>query len=102
MIAEITMNVILTVTGFIITGLLGYFSAKLKNYKNRDINQEEALKCILRSNITSKYYVYSELGEIPYYEKENINYMHEQYKKMDGNSYVDEIVVEINKLPVKK
>lgn len=102
MIAEITMNVILTVTGFIITGLLGYFSAKLKNYKNRDINQEKALKCLLRSNITSKYYVYTELGEIPYYEKENINYMYEQYKKMKGNSYVDEVVVEINKLPIKK
>ena len=102
MIAEITMNVILTVTGFIITGLLGYFSAKLKDYKNRDINQEKALKCLLRSNITSKYYVYTELGEIPYYEKENINYMYEQYKKMKGNSYVDEVVVEINKLPIKK
>ena len=36
-------------------------------------HQEEALKCLLRSNITSKYYVYTELKEIPLYEKENID-----------------------------
>ena len=99
---EILMKTILTIVGFVVTGFLGYFVAKIKGYKEKDTRQEEALKCLLRSNITSKYYVYSELGEIPYYEKENINYLHKQYKEMDGNSYVDEIVIEINQLPLKK
>ena len=99
---EILMKIILTCVGFVVTGFLGYFVAKIKGYKEKDTRQEEALKCLLRSNITSKYYVYSELGEIPYYEKENINYLHKQYKEMDGNSYVDEIVIEMNQLPLKK
>ena len=99
---EILMKTILTIVGFVVTGCLGYFVAKIKGYKEKDMRQEEALKCLLRSNITSKYYVYSELGEIPYYEKENINYLHKQYKEMDGNSYVDEIVIEMNQLPLKK
>ena len=99
---EILMKTILTIVGFVVTGCLGYFAAKIKGYKEKDVRQEEALKCLLRSNITSKYYVYSELGEIPYYEKENINYLHKQYKEMDGNSYVDEIVIEMNQLPLKK
>ena len=99
---EILMKTILTIVGFVVTGCLGYFVAKIKSYKEKDVRQEEALKCLLRSNITSKYYVYSELGEIPYYEKENINYLHKQYKEMDGNSYVDEIVIEMNQLPLKK
>ena len=99
---EILMKTILTIVGFVVTGLLGYFVAKIKGYKEKDVRQEEALKCLLRSNITSKYYVYSELKEIPYYEKENINYLHKQYKEMDGNSYVDEIVIEMNQLPLKK
>ena len=85
---EIILKVILTVVGFITTGVLGYLVAKVKDYKKRDINQEEALKCLLRSNITSKYYVYNELKEIPLYEKENIDYMFEIYKKLGGNSYV--------------
>ena len=99
---EIILKVILTVVGFITTGVIGYLVAKVKDYKKRDTNQEEALKCLLRSNITSKYYVYNELKEIPLYEKENINYMFEQYKSMNGNSYVGGLVEEINKLPIKK
>lgn len=102
MMDEIILKVILTTVGFVITGVLGYLTAKIKSYKKRDKTQEEALKCLLRSNITSKYYVYSEVGEIPSYEKQNINYMYEQYKNMGGNSYVEELVVEINKLPIKK
>ena len=99
---EIILKFIGASVGFITTGFLGYLVAKLKNYKKRDISQEEALKCLLRSNITSKYYVYNELKEIPLYEKENINYMFEQYKAMGGNSYVSGLVEEINKLPIKK
>ena len=99
---EILMKAILTIVGFVVTGCLGYFVAKIKGYKEKDTRQEEALKCLLRSNITSKYYVYSELGTIPHYEKENIDKMFEQYKMMGGNSYVDTIVREINQLPIKK
>ena len=99
---EIILKFIGTSVGFITTGFLGYLVAKLKDYKKRDTNQEEALKCLLRSNITSKYYVYNELKEIPLYEKENINYMYEQYKAMNGNSYVGGLVEEINKLSIKK
>ena len=102
MVNEIMMKIILTIVGFFVTGLLGYLTAKVKEYRKKDNTQQEALKCLLRSNITSKYYVYSELGEIPRYEKENLTYMYEQYKNMDGNSYIDEIMVEINSLPIKK
>lgn len=102
MVDKIIWEVTFTIIGFVVTGLLGFFIGKFKDYKKRDEAQQEALKCILRSNITSKYYVYTELGEIPYYEKENIDKMHEQYKKMGGNSYVDIIVAELNKLPIKK
>ena len=99
-------KIISTAIGVIVsssmTGIICYFRGKFQGYKNRDTRQEEALKCLLRSSITSKYYVYSELKEIPYYEKENIDRMFEQYKNMGGNSYVDTIVREINQLPTKK
>ena len=99
---EIILKFIGASVGFVTTGILGYLVAKLKDYKKRNTSQEEALKCLLRSNITSKYYVYTELKEIPLYEKENIDYMFEQYKKMGGNSYVEGLVKEINALPIKK
>lgn len=100
-------KIISTLIGSIVTGLVGFFVGIIKtykknidNYRERDLIQEEALKCLLRSNITSKYYVYKELGVIPHYEKENIDYMFQQYKEMGGNSYVEQIVSEINRLPV--
>ena len=99
---EIILKIVLTIVSFGVTSSLGYFVGKIKSYKEKDLRQEEALKCLLRSNITSKYYVYSELGEIPSYEKENIDRMFEQYEKMGGNSYVGTIVNEINQLPIKR
>lgn len=102
MVDEIILKTILTVVGFAVTGALGYLTAKVKEYKRKDMQQQKALMCLLRSNITSKYYVYKELGSIPYYEKENIDKIHEQYKEMGGNSYVDIIVDELNRLPIKK
>lgn len=102
MLDEIILKVVLTIVGFLVTGILGYLTAKVKQSKAKDNRQEEALKCLLRSNITSKYYVYSELGTIPHYERQNINYMFEQYKAMGGNSYVESVVKEINNLPIKK
>lgn len=102
MIEEIIIKTILTIVGFIVTGVLGYLTAKVKEHKKKDNQQQDALMCLLRSNVTSKYYVYKELGSIPYYEKENIDKIFEQYQRMGGNSYVKIIVEEINKLPIKK
>lgn len=106
---EIILKVVLTIVGIITTGAVGYMTAKINQYKekekereNKDKQQELALKCLLRSAITKIYYKYMDLGYIPQFERENVIYMHEQYKSMDGNSYIDEIYPEILKLPVKK
>ena len=99
---EIMLKTILTIIGFIITGTMGYFVAKIKLYREKDQQQKKALKCLLRSAITKIYYKYNDLGYIPQFERENVIYMHEQYKRMGGNSYVDEIYPEILKLPIKK
>ena len=98
-------SVILFLVAFIggITVLMGYVTKYITRVLKKEFeHNNEATKCLLRSNITSKYYVYTELNEIPIYERENINYMNEQYKAMGGNSYVSQIVDEINNLPLKK
>lgn len=99
---DIWVKIVGAVIAFVVPGTLGYFVATIKNYKKREDTQQEALKCLLRGAITSKYYVYSELKSIPLYEKENLNYMYEQYAKMGGNSYISKIMDEINQLPIKK
>lgn len=98
---KIVELIVKSIVNYVIPLLLGYFICGIKNYRKRDASQEEALKCLLRSTITSKYFVYTELGSIPDYEKENINYLAECYFSMGGNSYVQTIVKEINKLSIK-
>lgn len=108
------MDTILTIIlsssiGFIVSGVLGFLAGKVKSYKKqidyyKDELKElkESSKCLLRSSITSQYFVYKKLGSTPSYEKENMNYMHSQYKSMGGNSYIDELMDDFNNLPIKE
>ena len=97
---EIILKVILTVVGFITTGVLGYLVAKIKNYKKRDANQEEALKCLLRSNLVNQYFVYKETKKMPYYCKQNWYAMFEAYKNLGGNSFVIDLKQKIDDIEV--
>jgi len=94
-------TILKAIISYVVPVILGYLIGVVRKYKMRDKTQEEALKCLLRSNITSKYYIYNEMGFLPKYEKENINYMAEIYNEMKGNSYISRIVKELNDLPVK-
>ena len=99
---EIILKVILTVVGFITTGVLGYLVAKVKNYKKRDTNQEEALKCLLRSNLVNQYFVYKEVKKMPYYCKQNWYAMFEAYKNLGGNSFVIDLKQKIDDIEVSE
>ena len=102
MLKEILWVIFTCVVGVVIPTIIGYLLGRIKSFRKREQNQEEALKCLLRSNITSKYYVYKKLGVVPRYEKENVNYMYTQYKNMGGNSYIDLIVVDFNNMPLEE
>ena len=79
----------------------------MKTFENLEIenvvdkiksNYNEIQEKLSSSNVIIVY-----LGDFELlYEKENIDYMFEQYKSMNGNSYVGGLVEEINKLPVKR
>lgn len=67
-----------------------------------DENQQEALKCVLRNNITHLYYKYYALQEIPRLERENITYLYKAYvENLNGNSYVEQCYTELMELPVR-
>ena len=97
------METIITTILSTTTGLLiGYFINNIKKIGNKERNERTTLQALLRNAITSKYYVYTELGSIPDYERRNLIYLFEEYKKWKGNSYVAQIMEELLKLPIKK
>lgn len=96
------MNTIITTLLNMLTGLvLGYLINSVKKFNKRETNEKTTLQALLRNAITSKYYVYTQLGHMPDYERRNLIYLHEEYKKWKGNSYVNQIVEEMLKLPVQ-
>ena len=91
-------TIIKSVLGIVISGMCGYLVSMYKENKN----QKEGLKCLLRGSMVNTYFAYKELGEMPYYCKQNWYYMYEAYKGLGGNSFIDDIKLEVDKFEVKK
>lgn len=89
-------TILKTVITFIISGLLGFIVAELKNLKVF----KESLKCLLRANMVNTYFAYKEMGTMPYYCKQSWYLMYESYKGLGGNSFIDDIKKEIDSIDV--
>lgn len=68
---------------------------KLEVIEKETIAGKERDLALIRNNITHIYQKYCKEKKIPHYEKENVLYMYEEYKKLKGNSYVAEIISQI-------
>lgn len=97
------MEIIITTGISTITGIvIGFLINKVKCFNTKEKNEKTTFQALIRNAITSKYYPYKEIGEIPEYERSNITYLRDEYKKWEGNSYVEQIVDELLELPIKK
>lgn len=78
-----------------------------KQVKQNDKMAEEldkqslALQCSLRNSILAIFNSRMKLGYMTIYEKQNIAKLYSEYQNLGGNSFVSEIVEELNNLPVK-
>ena len=70
-------------------------ATQLTEIQNHLKESDETDQTILRNNITHIYFKYKKDKQIPHFEKENVLYLAEQYDKLNGNSYVKQIVKEI-------
>lgn len=91
---------------YIITTFLGIFIGFLvkviKDYTRGEKIEREALKCLLRSNIVTQYYIYRELGSIPFYVKESMYQEDSAYKGLGGNSFIPQLMKEVDTWKVEK
>ncbi len=72
----------------IITAFLGEIGVLWGFVKN--INK--STKCTLRNDILDIYDRCKESGKITHYQLQSIMYSYDRYKKLKGNSFVDEII----------
>ena len=59
------------------------------------ININKSTKCTLRNDILDIYDRCKDSGTITRYQLQSIMYSYDRYKKLKGNSFVDEIIVRI-------
>ena len=85
---------------FVITGTIGFLAAIIKKsfvtFNNKFKNCELANQNLLRGQIVDIYYSYKKTKRIPFYQKEVVNECHEVYAKNGGNSFISDLVDEIN------
>ena len=68
---------------------------KVKQIEAKIESNDKTDAAILRNAITEIYFHYQDKKEIPHYQKENVLYLYEQYEKLGGNSYIQNVVAEI-------
>ena len=93
------LKIILTAFLSAIGGSLAtYFMAMPKKRHEKQEQQEkelenikEGVQAILRSQIQSQYSVMIHRGYAKPYEHQNLSYLYESYKKLGGNSYIENL-----------
>lgn len=98
-----------TAITIIVSGALGYCTSLVKNYKKKlkekETNenvQNEALKAILKNQLTNVYFVYSELKQIPDYVYQNFLDLLKVYESLGGNSYIHTIAKKMEDWKITK
>ena len=74
--------------------------------QNNEINtelkkQSMALQASLRNSILAIYNTRIAMGYMTMFEKQNLAKLFEQYKNLGGNSFIYDLVNELNELPVR-
>ena len=62
--------------------------------------EREAMKCLLRAQMLSTYYLYKDGEKIRQYDAENFELLYKAYKGLKGNSFIDGIYNTVKKWEV--
>jgi len=106
---EILLKTLMTIISFVVTGALGYFVGKVKEYKKRIKDKDEegkllktALISMLQNYLTNTYYVYENVEKIPDYVYKNWINMYIIYEQLGGNDYVHILADKMKKWDFEK
>ena len=72
--------------------LISFFVGELALLYGFVVNINKSTKCTLRNDILDIYDRCKEKGKITHYQLQSITYSYDRYKKLKGNSFVDEII----------
>lgn len=102
-------KIISTVITFVISGTLGYFISTAKSYKKKlqekkenESLQNKALLTLLKNNLTTTYFVYNEVKQIPDYVYQNFLDELDVYESLGGDGFIHKIAEKMEKWEIVK
>ena len=90
-------GIIVFIATTLISSTLGVAGKLIKD----SITQREATRSLLRTEMVKIYYKYRETKKMPYYIREAWFHNYASYKKLRGNSFVDDLKLEINEWEIE-
>lgn len=81
-----------------LVGLANFLVLVIKPIREKVFNigrSKEGERCLLRSEMLRIYYAYLDKREIKQYEFENFIKLYDAYKALGGNSFIDEVNLEV-------
>ena len=103
------MVIVNTIITFLVSTLLGYsvktismYRKKIKDKTINEILQNRALLTLLKNNLTSTYFVYSELKQIPDYVYQNFLDELEVYESLGGDGFIHKIAKKMEDWKIMK
>lgn len=94
------------VSGIVMIPLAFYLNNKINKAKVRiDCQQKQnqatqnGVKALLRNDLVIAYEKAVDRGYAPIYERENIEKMYHEYKELEGNGMVDNLIEKVHELP---
>ena len=81
-------------------GQIIFISGILIGFLKFSLSMIEAVKCSLRNDILAIWDKCKETGQITKYQLQGLSYSYKLYKKLGGNSFVDEIFERIKSFEI--
>ena len=86
--------------GLIVSGIT-YIIKRIVGYKKKIDNLSDSIELILKIKISETYENLSNKDCITMYEKQLIDDVYTEYKKMGGNGFTEDLMENIERIPVK-
>lgn len=81
----------------VMSSLAGLIVKSIKDAKT----QREATRSLLRTEMVESYYKYRDKEKVPYYIKEAWLHNYAAYKKLHGNSFIDDLKPEVGEWEIE-
>ena len=93
-------TIIKSVIGVIVSGLVGYLVATIKNYRKKNDSIKMGLMILLQSDLTNTFYYYEPFGEMPDYVYRNFFNKLKSYEDLGGDDYIHDIAERVKKFKI--